>query len=352
VSDRKNIGNGHPVWNGFGGIGDWFRDIERYYFYHLESRQEPDPALVPVLVELLHHPDYQVRRLAAGRLTNYKAGFPQALPVLLEGLQSDPDPKERDRILFLIGALGHEYPEAVKSAAPDLLAFHDREPDQEKRNTTVMALRSIDRHSPEWPPYVCDLHSEKTKFGTKSKNGLVVKFVSDCEGSTRATAVDPGAPSKCGCAVVLGPGQPDSSILPCIVRNFLEPKNFELRVAIRAVDGNVEQGGGVVWRFQDADNYYAAGVDPLHGTLSLYRVVAGRCTLLVAKDGLNLHAAQWHMLSVKNFGDRIECSVDGTKQLATSDSAIGKAGEVGFWTQGDAQTYFDALRVSEYGDNP
>src|SRR5262245_28852955 len=41
------------------------------------------------------------------------------------------------------------------------------------------------------------------------------------------------------------------------------PRDVELSVAFRAYKGEVDQGGGVVWRYQDANNYYLARMNPL-----------------------------------------------------------------------------------------
>jgi hypothetical protein len=101
---------------------------------------------------------------------------------------------------------------------------------------------------------------------------------------------------------------------------------------------------------QDADNYYALGVDPLHGRLRLYKVVAGQCTRLCGADGLSVDPGKWHRLSVRHFGDRIECSLDEISYLQVTDASITRAGEVGLWTRLDARTYFDGLQVDDYGN--
>jgi hypothetical protein len=56
-------------------------------------------------------------------------------------------------------------------------------------------------------------------------------------------------------------------------------------------------------------------------------------------------AGQWHVLTVKHTGDRIECHLDGKQQLEAKDGALPKAGKVGLWIKADAQTYLDDLKV-------
>lgn len=122
-------------------------------------------------------------------------------------------------------------------------------------------------------------------------------------------------------------------------------QNLELSVAFKAVEGRVDQGGGVVWRYVDASNYYIARFNPLEDNYRVYKVVAGQRTQLATKEGLKAPAGQWHTLTIKMAGDAIECSLNGTKHLAAKDNAFSKAGKIGLWTKADAQTHFDKLEA-------
>src|SRR5207249_845865 len=113
----------------------------------------------------------------------------------------------------------------------------------------------------------------------------------------------------------------------------------------KAVKGKEDQGGGVVWRLQDADNYYIARMNPLENNFRLYKVVAGKRMQLAGKDDLKVPAGEWHNIKVKMKGDRIECFLDGEKHLDTTDDAITKAGHVGLWSKSDAQTHFDQFKA-------
>ena len=50
-------------------------------------------------------------------------------------------------------------------------------------------------------------------------------------------------------------------------------KDVEVSVAFKANMGKKDQGGGVVWHYQDANNYYIARVNPLKTTFRVYKVV-------------------------------------------------------------------------------
>ena len=74
------------------------------------------------------------------------------------------------------------------------------------------------------------------------------------------------------------------------------PLNGDLRVQLRAVEGEIDQGGGIVWRARDAQNYYLARWNPLEQNLRVYKVVEGQRTQL--RD-LKVQAGPgWHELRV------------------------------------------------------
>jgi len=116
-------------------------------------------------------------------------------------------------------------------------------------------------------------------------------------------------------------------------------------VAFKAVRGKKDQGGGIVWRYKDANNYYIACINPLEDNYRVYKVVDGKRTQLQTKERLKVPAGEWHDLKIKTKGDRIECFLDGKKELDTKDGTFTDAGKIGLWTKADAQTEFDDLRV-------
>jgi hypothetical protein len=124
-------------------------------------------------------------------------------------------------------------------------------------------------------------------------------------------------------------------------------KDVEISVAFKANAGKKDQGGGVVWRYQDADNYYVARMNPLEDNFRVYKVVAGKRSAEFRDAEVKIPPGEWHTLSVKMSGDKIECFVDGKKYLDAKDDTFAKAGKVGLWTKADAQTSFDTFRVKE-----
>src|SRR5690349_19451576 len=73
---------------------------------------------------------------------------------------------------------------------------------------------------------------------------------------------DDTAPGKTGYALAQTTADKGATFNLCVAA---EPvlKDVELSVSFKAVKGESDQGGGVVWRYQDANNYYVARMNPL-----------------------------------------------------------------------------------------
>jgi len=164
------------------------------------------------------------------------------------------------------------------------------------------------------------------------------------EGSVWKVVADDTAPSKTGYVLAQTAEGPRPLFNLCVADDT-NYKDVEVSVAMKAVAGKVDQGGGPVWRYQDADNYYIARYNPLETNYRLYKVVSGKRIQLATKEGLDQPAGKWITLKVEHEGDAIQCYLDGKKLLEAKDSAIQKPGKVGLWTKADAQSHFDNLEV-------
>ena len=120
--------------------------------------------------------------------------------------------------------------------------------------------------------------------------------------------------------------------------------DIDLTVAFKAMAGKLDQGGGLVWRYQDANNYYVARMNPLEKNYRVYKVVAGKRTQLGSVD-IQVPSREWHTLRVVHQADRIQCYLDGKPRLDVKDGTFKEAGKIGLWTKADAQTYFADLQA-------
>jgi hypothetical protein len=121
-------------------------------------------------------------------------------------------------------------------------------------------------------------------------------------------------------------------------------KDLDLTVSFKTMAGDTDQGGGLVWRLQDGDNYYVARMNPLEDNFRLYKVEAGSRKQLATAD-VEAAPGQWHTLRVVHQGNNIACYLNGKKYLDARDDAFTGAGKIGVWTKADAQTRFGSLIV-------
>jgi hypothetical protein len=121
----------------------------------------------------------------------------------------------------------------------------------------------------------------------------------------------------------------------------------EIEVRFKAVKGEEDQGGGVIWRVQDEENYYIARFNPLEDNFRIYYVRDGaRKTLADVK--IALPAGKWHTLKIVQHGNRFEGYLNGKRLLDGTDDLFTKPGGVGLWTKADAVTSFDDFSVSPF----
>lgn len=121
-------------------------------------------------------------------------------------------------------------------------------------------------------------------------------------------------------------------------------RDLVLRVRMRAISGKIDQGGGLVWRARDTENYYIARHNPLEKNFRVYTVVAGKRTELASAD-VDRPRDTWYALEIRMTGDRFEGSIDGKRQLDVRDARFAGEGQIGLWTKADAVTDFDDLEL-------
>jgi hypothetical protein len=180
----------------------------------------------------------------------------------------------------------------------------------------------------------------------KAPSGWTVAKTGKGEGSVWKVVADETAPSKKGLVLAQTAESPGPLFNLCVVDDT-NAKDVEIRVAFKAIRGEKDQGGGIVWRYQDANNYYIARMNPLEDNYRVYKVVAGKRIQLDTKEKIKIPVGEWHVLKIRQQGDQIECFLDDQKHLSARDDTFTKAGRVGLWTKADAQTYFDALEIRE-----
>ena len=120
-------------------------------------------------------------------------------------------------------------------------------------------------------------------------------------------------------------------------------KDGEISVKFKANSGDTDQGGGIMWRVQDNNNYYVARFNPLEDNFCFYIVKNSHRHELAYAD-IKLSKG-WHKMSIVQHGNNFKGYLDGKKFLSYSDTQLSKNGGVGLWTKSDAATSFDDFTV-------
>jgi len=125
----------------------------------------------------------------------------------------------------------------------------------------------------------------------------------------------------------------------CIYENANLKDGF-VEVKFKPVAGKEDQAGGVIWRVQDANNYYISRANALEDNVTIYHTINGK---RVAFKSINTKVTSgvWHTLRVDFKGNQFTVTFDNKKVSEASDNSFTEAGKVGVWTKADSVTEFD-----------
>jgi hypothetical protein len=176
------------------------------------------------------------------------------------------------------------------------------------------------------------------EFGYTAKAGTPGKWVVEAEGGNKYLAQVDADNTR--------------SRFPLAVVSELAAADIDLSVRFKPVSGRVDQAGGLVWRFQNQDNYYLVRANALENNVVLYKVENGRRTDLPVKGEGRTYgrktvvpSGQWSTLRVVAAGARFEVFFNSNKLYEVEDTTFSKPGKVGVWTKADSITQFDDLTV-------
>ena len=122
-------------------------------------------------------------------------------------------------------------------------------------------------------------------------------------------------------------------------------RDFDATLRFKPVSGTREQAGGLMFRAQDATDYFVARASALDNTVKLYRMIGGRRSQLASKE-VKIQLGRWHALRVHAVGKRIEVFIDGASALTYDDPGLVRSGALGAWSPSDSVTHFGSLLVA------
>jgi hypothetical protein len=115
--------------------------------------------------------------------------------------------------------------------------------------------------------------------------------------------------------------------------------DFKFSTRFKIVAGVVEQMAGIVFRYQNASNFYVLRASTLGHNVRFYKLVDGiRADPL--GPSLDITNDTWHTLAVQCQGNQITCRFDDRLLMPPLEDNSFSEGKVGFWTKSDAVSYF------------
>ncbi|HET6203418.1 MAG TPA: PDZ domain-containing protein [Planctomycetota bacterium] len=130
---------------------------------------------------------------------------------------------------------------------------------------------------------------------------------------------------------------------PIAVLDGKEFGDFVLTVRFKALSGEVDQAGGVVFRYANANRYLICRANALEGNFRLYTVIEGKRKQLKSQN-VKVSPKEWHTIRVECRGNEVRVSYEGGEPLVAEVEGFGP-GKVGVWTKADSVTLFDDLVV-------
>ena len=125
--------------------------------------------------------------------------------------------------------------------------------------------------------------------------------------------------------------------------NGLGWSDYQVGLTLRSQD---QDALGVMFRYQDPNNYYRFSWDRWRNYRRLVKVENGVFSLL-AQDSVVYNVGQTYAMDVKAFGDRVEVWIDGNQVFAVTDGGTAlTSGSIALYNWGNKGSHFDNVVVS------
>lgn len=153
---------------------------------------------------------------------------------------------------------------------------------------------------------------------------------------------DPSAPSP-PCVLAQVATFPEGIHFPSCVVKALRLANLRMKVKFKPVSGECDQGGGLIFRFQDPQNYYVLRANALDD-FALFKCVNDQRWPL---KRYYVRSDEWQSIGVECRGPLI-CGYWNDRLLIEVEDETFDAGRAGLWTISDSVGYFDDLEITAF----
>jgi hypothetical protein len=164
---------------------------------------------------------------------------------------------------------------------------------------------------------------------------------------------DPRAPTRQNVLAQTAAGSGDSDY-PLAIYDRTLSRDGDLSVKFKITGGQKAKTAGIVWRYQDQNNYYLLSFSADEGKIALFRVQDGRpraIPILGVKGGAtfvrhDIRLDQWYLAKVTYQGTRLRVSFGNRRLFDAVDDGIGIQGKTGLCTRAGTMAEFDDFRLS------
>jgi hypothetical protein len=154
---------------------------------------------------------------------------------------------------------------------------------------------------------------------------------------------DPSPPSEPNVLARLPGNLSKSSFHILTMPDGVYSSNSKASLKVKIFSGDKDQAAGLIVRFQDENHYFVLVADALHQRFSLCRAEPERLLCTEDKDAV-VTPGQWHTIAAQVSAQGIAGYLDNNLLLQRYDQHY-ISGEIGLWTKGNTDAYFDNLEI-------
>ncbi len=126
---------------------------------------------------------------------------------------------------------------------------------------------------------------------------------------------------------------------PALALSDVAYSDLAMTTSFKPISGEEDQAAGLIFRVQDADNYYIVRANALEDNVAIFKYVNGRRSE-IASETTEVEAGQWQELRVEVAANNIRALL-GKKEVVEATDEEFTSGGVGLWTKADSVTCFD-----------
>ena len=134
-------------------------------------------------------------------------------------------------------------------------------------------------------------------------------------------------------------------------------RDGDLSVKFRIETAPRGNAAGIVWRYQDPNNYYLLSLSADEKNIVLHRIRNGVAEVVSTSGGRpatvgvseDIRPGQWHVVKVAFRGPKVTVFYGNRSIFTADDSGLLAPGRTGLWVKGAKGAAFDDFRIDKKG---